>query len=433
MGGPCPPPSVHLLRRRGPRRAATHRARRPDIDALGGHHDCTTHRSSDHHPAAGHRCLLEGLLAATRAHPHIIVSADNTIGDFHLHLPFNNHLWRAALTNPVQVFFDLHGEYWGRNFFPTCALSQYREHLDEARALGAVCVTGRISIGHDKWSPYFNVLPARRHFYPAAESLNPQDPLPNDIEVCCFDSLGGFNAEFFCRYVRDPSVTPEEVVGEFLSFEVGSGLDELTRVLIDVEAVAARVFYTDRNYFNAQSVLPSRQRAYFRALDVHLTTPRGEPFPPYELENRGSHDGRAQFAGWPVPMGLRAAGVHAMMEEKRQALSDAQNLLDRAGRATSEAAPQLRSFILRQFEDFAFYARAAAVLLEAMAHHFHFRDGKSCGDIPDRQRLAELLAEMKNIAGQWRQRQPNDEWKLASRLDEWQVEIAGNILPEADG
>ena len=376
------------------------------------------------HTAAGHRSLLEGLLGAARAHPDIIVSADNTIGDFHLLLPFNNHLWRAAVTNPVQAFFDLHGEYWGRNFFPTCALSQYREFIDEARALGADCINGRISIGHDKWSPYFNVLPARRRFYPSAEGLKPQDPLPTDIEVCCFDSLGGFNAEFFCRYARDPSVTPEQVVGEFLNSELGNGLDELTRVLIDVDAVAARVFYADTNYFNAQSVLPSRQRAHFRALDVHLTTPRGEPFPPYDLENRGTHDGRAQFDGWPVPKGHRAAGVHAMVEEKRQAVADAENLLDRAGRATSDADPSIRTFILRQFEDFVLYARAASVLLEAMAHHFHLHYGKCCGDIPNRQRLAALLGEMETLADQWRQHQPNDEWKLASRLDEWQEEMA---------
>ena len=378
------------------------------------------------HTAAGHRDLLEGLLGAARAHPHVTVSADNTVGDFHLLLPFNNHLWRAAVTNPVGVLFDLHGEYWGRNFFPTSALSQYRQFIDEARALGAAWVNGRMSIGHDKWSPFFNVLPARRHFYPAAEELKPEDALPNDIEVCCFDSLGGFNAEFFCRYVRDPSVKPEEVVDGFVSSALGSGLEELTPILIDVESVAARVFYTDGNYFNAQSVLPSRQRAHFRALDIHLTTARGEPFPPYDLEDRGTHDGRAQFDGWPVPWAHRAAGVHAMIEQKRQALADAQNLLDRADRATAQVAPPIRSFILRQFEDFVFYARAAAVLLEAMSHHFHLHYGKRCGDIPNRERLTELIAEMNHIAGQWRERQPHDEWKVASRLDEWGQEMAKN-------
>ena len=94
--------------------------------------------------------MVEALLKAARAYPDIMVTGDNVIGDFHIHLPFNQHLWRAAQTNPVQVCFDLYGEYWGRSFFPTSALSQYEEHLAIARRMGAQWVNGRISTGHDK-------------------------------------------------------------------------------------------------------------------------------------------------------------------------------------------------------------------------------------------------------------------------------------------
>ena len=396
------------------------------------HEKCLKHGlelSVDLHTAGGHRPLLDGLLAAAQSHSDIIVSADNVIGDFHLHLPFNSHLLRAAVTNPIQVHFDLNGEYWGRNFFPTCALSQYKEHIDEALALGEVCVNGRISTGHDRGSSYFNVLPSHRHLYADGAGLAEGGPLPENIEVSCFNTLGGFNAEFFCRYARHPSVRALDVVREFLDSELGKGLDDLAQVLIEVEPIAARVFYAAQNYFNAQSILPSPHLAHFWALDVQLTIPAGEPFPPHDLDR----DGRAEFAGWPVPVGLLATGVHSLIEEKRQALADAESLLDRANLATSGAAPELRSFVLNQFEDFALYARAAAILLEAMAHYFHLREEKACADIPDRDRLAELVAEMKNIAGQWLGRQPNDEWKVASILHEWQAEIARNILPEANG
>lgn len=384
--------------------------------------------SVDLHTAGGNRSALEGLLAAARAHPDIIVGADNVIGDFHLHLPFNSHLWRAAVTNPAQVHFDLNGEYWGRNFFPTSALRQYQEHIHEARMMGAACLNGRISTGHDRWSPHFNVLPSRRCFYPHSATASTEEPLSNALEVCCFDTLGGFNAEFFCRCATDEEVDCLDVARAFLRSEFGENVADLALVLADVEGVAARVFFAGQNYFNAQSVLPSPSQARFWALDLQFTAPPGEPIVSRDLPR----EGRAEFAGWPLPAGLRATGAHALMEEKRQALADAEKLLARAEHSTNGMLPADRSFILRQFEDLALFARAAKTLLDAMVHYYHILADKRDADIPDANRLADMNMEMEKIGQAWLDRQPNDEWKVATRLYEWRKEISRALGRPAD-
>lgn len=387
------------------------------------HRKCRRHNlalSVDLHTAGGHKATLDGLLTAASAHPDIVISADNVIGDFHMRLPFNAHLRRAAATNPIQVHFDLNGEYWGRNFFPTSALRQYEEHIQEARSLGAVCLNGRISTGHDRRNPHFNVLPARRRFYPSPIVDPTTTRLSDSLEVCCFDTLGGFNAEFFCRRAREDALDPLEVVRTFLRSEFGDDVDGLAQVLVDVEGVASRIFFADRNYFCSQSVLPSPSLARFFALDLQLVAPPGEPFVPNDLPK----DGRAEFAGWPAPIGTPATGARALIEEKRRACADAAEILERAERATAGFSPEYRAFILRQFEDLVLYAHAAQTLLEAMAHYYHILSGRRDADMPNLARLAELDAQMGEIGARWLQRQPSDEWKVTSRLSEWRKEIS---------
>ncbi len=121
--------------------------------------------------------------------------------------------------------------------------------------------------------------------------------------------------------------------------------------------------------------------------------------------------------------GLRATGARALIEEKQQALRDARDLMARAERATVGLAPELRAFIVGQFEDLVSYAQASALLLEAMVHHFHLRFGRKCEDIPSHERLSQVLRDMAVIANDWENRQPHDEWHIARRLREWYEEI----------
>ena len=373
----------------------------------------------DLHTAGGHKPTLDAIVAAAARRPHVLISGDNVIGDFQLHLPFNEHLRQAARTNPVQVHFDLNGEYWGRNFTPTVALAQYTRHIAEARAIDAEYLDGRIATVHNFASPHDNVLPSRRHFYPALQQLKPGAPLPGNIDVCCFDTLGGFNAEYFLRHARDPSVATGPVVREFLATEFGPDVGALAWLLENLEPVNGRIFCADKNYSGAQSLLCYEWLVKFWAIDTHLTLPAGELLAPT--------DAGAAFAGWPVPVGHRVAGPQAIIAEKQLAVAETQAFLDLARQATAHFPPAQRDFVIHQFEDLTRRARAGAVLLEAMTHHFHIRDGKTNGTIPDRLRLAELLREMLTLAGEWRQQYPDDRWYMAALLETWHKLITPSL------
>ncbi|MDD5678682.1 MAG: hypothetical protein PHW60_11965 [Kiritimatiellae bacterium] len=365
--------------------------------------------------------LSEAFLAAARKYPDIIVAGDSTPGDHNLDIGFNPDLWRAAATNPVQVGFDLNGEFWGRNIYPTSALGHYAQFLNEARALGAVWVEGRVDTLHNDWSPYANVLPSRRHFFPELTGWRAEDPIPKDMEVNCFDTLGGFNAEFFCRYAKDPSVNPRAVVGEFLKAEFGTDLPELADVLLEVEAVNARIFYAGQGYFGIQSCLPGRMGTmrWSQVLldDIRFVTPAGELLR-FPIAGRSELLSKPYFTGIGFPS-ARCPGPHALIAEKQEALNDARDLLARAARSTELLATEPRRFIMRHFEDWVCYAQGAALLLEAMVHYFHLCAEKQSRDIPGIERLGQVLREMLDTAAAWERRQPHDEWWNARGLRYW--------------
>jgi hypothetical protein len=378
----------------------------------------------DLHTAGGHKPMLDAIMTAAARRPHMLVSGDNVIGDFHLKLPFNEHLRKAAGTNPVQVHFDLNGEYWGRNFTPTVALTQYTEHIAAARALGAEYLDGRISTGHDCGAPHDNILPSRRKFYPALRDLKPGTPLPPDIQVCCFDTLGGFNAEYFLRHARDTEVQTGAVVREFLATEFGPDVGALAWLLGNLEPVNGRIFFTDKNYAGAQSMLAHGWLEAFWAMDVHFTAPAGTPLTAAEAATtRDQSTGPAAFFGWPVPVGHRVAGPQAILAEKQLAVAETQAFLELVRQATAHFTVSQREFVVRQFVDLVRRARSAAVVTEVMIHYFHLMRGVTTGAIPDRNRLAELVSELQILSAEWLQHYPDDRWKMAVVLQAWHKTI----------
>ncbi len=393
------------------------------------HEQCVRHNlemSVDLHVMGGHRFAVDSLLVAARKRPAILVSADDTFGDFNLHSPFNVHLCRAATSNPLLVHFDVHSEYWGRNFYPSVNLSQLAQHLEEARALGAAYVNARIATIHDSWSPHANVLPGRRALYPQLARVRDGEPLPTDLELCCFDTLGGFNAEFFCRRAKDPTASPRETVCEFLRGEFGMDLPELAEVFLDVEGVAARVYYAGQGTFTAQSVLPDMGLVlgWFAHGEV-MTTKAGAAFA-YPFA-QGMPSLRIPYHAGMVGPSYRAVGPAALVEEKRQALADAEDLLARARPAVAKLEADAQRFILQKFEDFAFFARAAHVVLEAEVHYFHMCTNKTNPGFPDARRMNELVPVLANFAAQWDQRQPHDEYHISRRLREWHKELIKSL------
>jgi len=377
----------------------------------------------DLHTAGGDRATLDGIFAAAARRPDVIVSGDNVVGDFQLRLPFNDHLRRAARSNPVQVHFDLNGEYWGRNFVPTCALAQYAEHLEEARRLGAECVNGRVSTGHDRWSPHDNLLPSRRRFYPALAEVKPGEPLPDNIEVCCTDTLGGMNAEFFCRRACDPAAQPEQAVRELLCDEFGPGAEALVGVFLRLEDVLARLFCVGRNYFVAQSVAQSPYLVPFWGLDFYMTSPAGTPFPTPEVLARRDQANVAAFSGWPTPLDHRTEGPAALIAEKVEALAAAKAMLAEVQQACEGVRPEDRDFLVGRFEDLVLFARAYRWLLEAQVHHFMLRGGVSVEGLPDRERLGAAQEQMRAVASDWVARYAADRYGLSALLNSWLSEM----------
>ena len=396
------------------------------------------------HTAGADYPFKVGLKEAVLSHDEIILEADDVIGDFSLCQPFQSDIASTPKNHPSMIVFDLEGEYRGRNFLPTSALDQFRIHIDKAKEVGVSHVTGRIVTAHDRWSPHFNALPSKRAYYldGAGVEIKENEPLPNTIETCCFDTLGGFNTDFLINYIRDAKVKPVAVVEAFLKKEFKKDLPDLARVFVEVERVAAGIHSADCNRFSVQSVVPTRNLALLFGSDIQYTTPAGSYFPPPEgvtepsdLANRAasgpgrSHSGgrmpglRSPLVGHPVRVENRSIGPHALILEKQQALLDAEDLLERVKASVEELKPGDRTYIVDHFEYFVLFCRSCAVLLEAMVHYYHIVMEKKCRDIPDRGRFSELTDEIKSVAEQWKERQPHDEWKMHARLSEWEEEF----------
>jgi hypothetical protein len=359
------------------------------------------------HAAGGHSGMVQALFAAARRRPDIIVTGDNVIGDFSLCLPFNEHLREAAKTNRISVNFDLNGEYWGRNFVPTSALSQYEAHLEEARRLGVESVNGRVGTVWDSRNPYDNILPRYRDLYPPFAG--------KDIQVCSTDTLGRMNALFFCRRAKDPAATAEQTVRDFLVEEFGEPAAALMPTFLKIEKVDQGIFAMDGNYFLAQSIRRGSWVCQFWGLREQMILPAGTPFPTPEVL---AHKGIAQFAGWPVPVGHRAGGPKAILAEKTAALQHAEELLREVQAAADKLQPADRAFLLRRFEDLVYFARIYRWVTEVEIHSLLVQRNLAVEGFPDRQALENTVKELRRVRAEWMARYPQDLWSLHNLIDD---------------
>ncbi len=388
-------------------------------------HSCLTHTSIrldiDLHTPGGDPVTREGLLNAAKRHKDIIVSADNVIGDFNLFLPFHKDLVEAAKTNPIAVHFDLNGEYWGRNFVPTSALDQYAAHIEEARRLGAVYLDGRVATIHNVWSPHANVLPSRRKFYPKLAGISADAPLPPDLFIPSTDTLGCLNAEFFCRRGKDPQTQASDVLADFLSREFGEHAKPLVPAFLRLQHTLGNLFFADTNYYGFQSILPSASLMNLGYLSDQLILPEGAEFPTPELRQMiaGKEGYHFAFAGWPTPLGHLCAGTSSIIFDKQAGLEEAQEILDEVRKTTQNLEATDRDFLVRQFEDLVYVARARRYLIEAQVHYYLLKQGKRVDEFPDRSRLEQLRGSLEAVMRKWETLYPGGRYQVAEQLKDW--------------
>jgi hypothetical protein len=377
------------------------------------------------HTPGGDPVTRRGLLMAAMHHPQVIISADNVIGDFNPFLPFHEDLIKAAKTNPISVYFDLNGEYWGRNFVPTSALHQYAEHIEIARKLGALYLDGRVGTVHNEWSPFANVLPSRRQFYSALAKTSNAAPLPPDLDITSTDTLGAINAEFFCRRIKNPMAMPEDAVRDVLRQEFGDSAVALLPAILKLEPVLGKLFFADTNYYGFQSVLPDRAAMDLGYLSTQLTLPAGTEFPtpPIRREIAAKTGYKFAFAGWPTPLNHRCEGPEAMIRDKQEALVAAGDMLREVQQDTQRLRPSDQDFLLRLFEDLVYFARARRWLLEAQVHYYLLKDGKQIGNLPQPAQLKSAVGEIQRVADEWEARYPGGRYKMAETLRQWLKEM----------
>jgi len=371
------------------------------------------------HSPGGRLAEVNALLKATARHPDIIVCSDETYADFSLLQPFNKYLVQAAKTNPIEVNFMADEEVTGLDVIPGSNLKALAAHVEEARGLRTVYAHARVS----NFSIHvYNTLASRRHFYPALMGTTSSSPIPPDLDVPSIDTLNGFNAEFLCRRVHDPAVSPEAVLYDFLTREFGPSASALVPTFMRLEGAVGKILYADTNYFSYPGLDPTAAKGSF-GLDAHLTCPTGSAFPTPELLTR---TGWTDFnnGGWPVALGHKCSGPGAMIRDKEEGLAEANQMLAEVEKVSQRLKPEDRTFLARQFEDLVLWARAMRYQLEAMANYYLTKAGKELDGMPDPVRQKAALAEMHRVAEEWKARYPDDRADLAKTLLIWEKQVA---------
>lgn len=384
----------------------------------------------DLHTAGGEIKTLRSLMNAARKYGDVFISADNTIGDYHLHLPFNEHLREASKTNKVIVNFDLNGEYWGRNFVPTTAINQYEKHIEEARKINAEYINGRVATENDMSNPHSNALPSRKKDYPKIAG----DVLDMDLRIPSIDTLGAFNAIYFCLKAKDPETRKEEVIERFLKEEFGFPADgteakRMTNIFLKLESVLKKIFYMDKNLYHGQSLLCQPVFVPVYAIDVHLTSPQGTLFPTEEalqVTNDSVHP--VAFEGWPVPRGHAAFGPKKIIAEKEKAVLDSKAMLRDVLEITSPLEKEKRDYINGMFGDLHLLSEAFLLLTQAHVHYFLFKKGRRIDDLPNIESLKKTLLGMDALADKWTQKYPNGRYSVSETLAKWR-DIISRDLP----
>jgi hypothetical protein len=100
-------------------------------------------------------------------------------------------------------------------------------------------------------------------------------------------------------------------------------------------------------------------------------------------------------------------------------LEEAQESSREVRRAAQDLEATDREFLVRQFEDLVYFARARRDLIEAQVHYYLLKQGKRVDQFPDRSRLERLRGSIKAVMDEWKARYPGGRYLVAERLNDW--------------
>ena len=156
-------------------------------------------------------------------------------------------------------------------------------------------------------------------------------------------------------------------------------------------------------------------------LSDQLILPEGAEFPTPELRQMiaGKEGYHFAFAGWPTPLGHLCAGTSSIIFDKQAGLEEAQEILDEVRKTTQNLEATDRDFLVRQFEDLVYVARARRYLIEAQVHYYLLKQGKRVDEFPDRSRLEQLRGSLEAVMRKWETLYPGGRYQVAEQLKDW--------------
>ena len=214
---------------------------------------------------------------------------------------------------------------------------------------------------------------------------------------------------------------PRDVLVEFLGREFGEHAKSLVPTFLRLQHTLGNLFFADTNYYGFQSVLPDSANMDLGYLSDQLLLPEGTEFPTPEIRKiiSAKTGYKFAFAGWPTPVGHLCGGTSAIIFDKQAGLEEAQELFHDVQKAAQDLKPTDRDFLLRQFENLVFFARARRDLVEAQVHYYLFKRGMRLDEFPNRSRLEGLRGNLEAVMNEWKARYPGGRYLLAERLKDW--------------
>lgn len=277
----------------------------------------------------------------------------------------------------------------------------------------------------DMRNPHANVLPSKKQYYPKLANVSNDKPLDMYLRIPSLDTLGAFNAIYFCLKTKNKNIKKEKVIGDFLKKEFqleenSEAEKQLVKIFLNLENTLKKIFLIDKNLYHGQSLLCQPVFVPVYAINAHMTSPEGTLFPTKEaldITNNSVHP--VAFKGWPVPEGHICCGPEKIIAEKEQAVFETEAMLKEVLEITAGFETEKRDYLRNLFQDLYFFSRAFSCLTQAHVHYFLLQKGTRINNYPNRDALKALLESMALLAKEWSEKYPGSRYSISETLTEW--------------